>query len=77
MTLIELLIVMIIIVILSVVVTTNLTASISGVQSDDDKVKSWSGTITYDKDVVNIMGANPGAARSLPFRPSNPTSLRS
>ena len=61
-TLIELLIVMIIIAILSVVVTTNLTATVSGVQSDNDKVKSWSGTITYDKSVVHLVGADPGDA---------------
>jgi hypothetical protein len=51
---------MIIISILSTTVMVNFSSSISGVESDDDKVKFWSATITYDKSVVHIEGAGNG-----------------
>ncbi len=45
---------------LTLVITTSLEATISGVQSDNERVKSWSGTITYDQAVVHIVGATAG-----------------
>ena len=61
-TLIELLIVMIIIGLLSTTITMNVGAVVSDSQAEADRLKSWSVTISYDKTVVNIEGADPGDA---------------